>query len=130
MTPQEFRLMRGHLGLTTQWVGEQLGVSHVSVVHWEAGRVALPTYAVDAMGKWLQDARNQAAIAAEFGILTVPADLVTWQACAPAALRHYPLGWAHRVAARAVEQRWLNNVSTTEQATSGAAGYEACDGDE
>ena len=124
MTAQEFRLMRGHLGLTVQWVADQLGISHVAVVHWESGRVTLPDYAVDAMGKWLQDARVYSEFA-RLGLLAIPADHLAWQATAPAALRHYPLAWVHRVAARAIEHRWVHGSNPVEE----PAGGLPCDAD-
>lgn len=159
MTAQEFRLMRGHLGLTVQWVADQLGISHVAVVHWESGRVTLPDYAVDAMRKWLQDARvyaewialanansplqireckcadAQVSVRSQIRVckvcstnsrlLAIPADHLAWQATAPAALRHYPLAWAHRVAARAIEHRWVHGSNPPEE----AAGGPPCDAD-
>lgn len=143
MTAQEFRLMRGHLGLTVTWVADQLGISHVAVTHWEAGRVALPGYATLAMVRWLQDARVYSewivlanansplvnpARSTDSRLLAIPADLLTWQTTAPAALRHYPLAWAHRVAARAIEHRWVHDTGdqqTTVPATTGLP----CDAD-
>jgi len=37
MTPNAIRRMRKKLGLTVRQLAAQVGVSHVSIVHWESG---------------------------------------------------------------------------------------------
>lgn len=42
MTNAEFRILRDRLGLTMEWVSEQLGVAERTVRRWEAGSSSIP----------------------------------------------------------------------------------------
>lgn len=42
MTGAEFRLAREHLGLTTRWLADHMGVAERTVHRWEAGTSLVP----------------------------------------------------------------------------------------
>lgn len=55
MTDAEFKVVREHLGLTTRWVADHLGVAERSVHRWEAGQTPVPDGVRRQMEAWEQD---------------------------------------------------------------------------
>lgn len=47
-----FRALREHLGLTTQWVAEQVGFNHRTVRRWDNGESAVPPRVVTQLRLW------------------------------------------------------------------------------
>jgi DNA-binding XRE family transcriptional regulator len=46
MTPDEFKRVRSQWGLTQQQMADRLGVSRLSIGHWESGQNRVPTVVV------------------------------------------------------------------------------------
>lgn len=55
MTPAEFRMVREFLGLTMDWVADQLGVAERTVRNWEAGKFTIPDGVRLQMEQWESD---------------------------------------------------------------------------
>lgn len=50
MTSAEFKCIRESLGLSTRWLADRWGVSHLSVQRWERNRAIPPELESDLMG--------------------------------------------------------------------------------
>lgn len=62
MTAAELRTLREHLGLTSAWAADALGVAERSYKRWETGSHPIPADVIEAATRWM--AAADAAVAA------------------------------------------------------------------
>lgn len=99
MSSAEFRVLRENLGLTTQWIAEELGVHHRTARRWDDGELAVPTRAATQLRAW--HAAADAAVAAALN--TAVDELVVQRADDPTS--PWPARWHRHVLARVAAQR-------------------------
>lgn len=101
LTDAEFRIAREDLGLTAEWVAEQLGVALRTVRRWESGHSPVPEGVADRMGEWTDYAEGQVGEWAgrlpdvPEPVLVIPRD---------GERDRWPAGWWRALAARIVER--------------------------
>lgn len=59
LTGAEFRIARQDLGLTTEWIAEQLGVAHRTVQRWNDGVSRVSAIGAEQMTAWTEYADAQ-----------------------------------------------------------------------
>lgn len=98
-----FRALREHLGLTTQWVAEQVGFNHRTVRRWDNGESAVPPRVVTQLHLW----KEQTDAAVDELVLSHqqrPRALTVPLKEPPPAGQPWPPRWYRHVAARAADQ--------------------------
>lgn len=99
MSSAEFRVLRENLGLTTQWIADELGVHHRTARRWDDGELAVPARAAVQLRAWHAAADDAVAAA----LNTTEVELVVQRADDPAS--PWPARWHRHVLARVAAQR-------------------------
>lgn len=103
MAAGEFRMVREYLGLTAEWVADQLGVALRTVRRWEAGASPVPDGVREQMEAWEEDTAQAVHLYSE-RLMDAPDPFVKLALGDDDVPHAWPARWHRHVVARVAQE--------------------------